>query len=573
MDLQNDTMRKSSLLMADGLVAATAAAANNSVTAPSVAASTRAALRGDAHATRLLELARQLGPGLPLFATGGLQLRRNLLQGLGVHAHRAPIPPGGCGQAMARQLVGSPHDLQRLQGLAHRQAAPGQHSIELVIHGTSDICDHGVVQRQGLLELPVVHASLHQARVDLNVGAEAMLLAEALDHLEGLRQAPGVAQDLHQDAQGVVRGRDSAGPHLVQHLQRLVHPMLLRAAVQDGVVHDFVRLELAVLLHLRQDVEGPVHVTLHAVALDDSGVRDDVWLHASLRHVFQQLRGAAHGVRLGASIKHRVVGDGVARDAAGPHLLVHDEDLLHAPRDCEALQDCGVDHGVDAAATLLVLHLLPHQVPRFLGLVVYDQSLGQAAQGNGCGLHTLLLHFRPELLHAVHIACLAVGLDHGTVGWRRELHEATPLPVSLHQLRKQIHLLDADASLDDRREKHFVDGFLDAVNELDDATQIGRLRVARQGLQDDGACHRVRFHACCLHLLHHTPHATAVLRHDLVMQQLVICDLVGTQAARSHLLDEVPGLLGLAARQVGLQQRVVTHGIHDAQTLHLLEVR
>mmetsp|Transcript_77170 Transcript_77170/g.249979 ORF Transcript_77170/g.249979 Transcript_77170/m.249979 type:complete len:347 (+) Transcript_77170:544-1584(+) len=343
-------------------------------------------------------------------------------------------------------------------------------------------------------------------------------------------------QDLHQDAQGVVRRRDSAGPHLVQHLQSLVYPMLLRTAVQDGVVHDFVRLELAVLLHLRQDVEGPVHVTLHTVALDDSGIRDDVWLHASLRHVFQQLRGAAHCVRLGASIKHRVVGDGVARDAAGPHLLVHDEDLLHAPRDCEALQDCGVDHGVDAAATLLVLHLLPHQVPRFLGLVVYDQSLGQAAQGNGCGLHTLLLHFRPELLHAVHIACLAVGLDHGTVSRRRKVHEAAPLPVALHEFRKQIHLLDADASLDDRGEQHLVNGFLDVVDELNDAPQFGRLREACQRLQDDGACHRVRFYACLLHLLHHTPHAPAVLRHDLGMQQLVVRDLVGTQATRSHLL-------------------------------------
>mmetsp|Transcript_64363 Transcript_64363/g.181495 ORF Transcript_64363/g.181495 Transcript_64363/m.181495 type:complete len:319 (-) Transcript_64363:2013-2969(-) len=318
--------------MADGLLAATAAAANNRMTAPSVAA-----LRGDSHATRLLEPARQLRPGLPLFATGGLQLRRNLLQGLGVHAHGAPIPPGGCGQAVARQLVGSPHDLQRLQGLAHLQAAPGQHNIELVIHGTADICDHGVVQRQGLLELPVVHASLHQARVDLNVGAEAMLLAEALDHLEGLGQTAGMTQDLHQDAQGVVRRPDAARLHLVEHLQGVLDTVLLRAAIQDGVVHDLVRLELTILLHLRQDMEGTVDIALDTISLDNRGVRDDVRLDAGRGHVLEELRCTAHGAALGASIQHGVVGDGVTRDALAAHLLVDSEDLVDALGDREAL--------------------------------------------------------------------------------------------------------------------------------------------------------------------------------------------------------------------------------------------
>mmetsp|Transcript_77175 Transcript_77175/g.250005 ORF Transcript_77175/g.250005 Transcript_77175/m.250005 type:complete len:347 (+) Transcript_77175:544-1584(+) len=345
-----------------------------------------------------------------------------------------------------------------------------------------------------------------------------------------------MTQDLHQDAQGVVRRPDAARLHLVEHLQGVLDTVLLRAAIQDGVVHDLVRLELTILLHLRQDMEGTVDIALDTISLDNRGVRDDVRLDTGRGHVLEELRCTAHGAALGASIQHGVVGDGVTRDALAAHLLVDSEDLVDALGDREALQHGGIDHGVDAAAPLLVLHLLAYQLPGLIGLVVDDQGFGQATQGDGGGLHAPLLHLRPELLDALHVASLAVGLDHGTVSRRRKVHEAAPLPVALHEFRKQIHLLDADASLDDRGEQHLVNALLNVVDELDDAPQIGRLRVARQRLQDNGACHRVRLHACLLHLLHHTPHAPAVLRHDLGMQQLVVRDLVGTQATRSHLL-------------------------------------
>mmetsp|Transcript_36862 Transcript_36862/g.118847 ORF Transcript_36862/g.118847 Transcript_36862/m.118847 type:complete len:362 (+) Transcript_36862:544-1629(+) len=359
-------------------------------------------------------------------------------------------------------------------------------------------------------------------------------------------------QDLHQDAQGVVRGRDTAGLHLIQHFQRLVHTVLLRATVQNGVVHDLVRLELTILLHLRQDMEGTVDIALDTISLDNRGVRDDVRLDTGRGHVLEELRCTAHGAALGASIQHGVVGDGVTRDALAAHLLVDSEDLVDALGDREALQHGGIDHGVDAAAPLLVLHLLAYQLPGLIGLVVDDQGFGQATQGDGGGLHAPLLHLRPELLDALHVASLAVGLDHGAVGRRREVHEAALLAVALHEVGEEIHLLDADARFDDGGEEHLVDGLLDVLDEADDAAEIFGLRVVREGLQDDGARDRVRVDARGLHLLDEAPHPAAVLRHDLRVQQLVVRDFVGEQAASRHLLHEGAGLLGLATGEVGL---------------------
>mmetsp|Transcript_39085 Transcript_39085/g.83169 ORF Transcript_39085/g.83169 Transcript_39085/m.83169 type:complete len:712 (+) Transcript_39085:298-2433(+) len=484
----------------------------------------------------------------------------------------ATIATSGMGQSATRQLEGSTHDINGLQGLSQLEASTDQNRVELVVDGATDISDHGVVEGHGTLQLPVVDAGLHQASVDLNVGSEIVLLAEALNEFESLAQATGVTQNLDQDAQRVIGRRNSRGLHLLQDLQGVLHAVLLGAAIQDAVVHDLVRAEFAVLLHLLQDMEGPVHVALQAIALDDGGVGDDVRLHAGLGHVLQEVGGPAHGTGFGTCIQHGVVGDGVAGNFVGSHLVVDGEDLVQVFDHSKSLQNRGVDHGVDAASKLLAVHLLPDQLPGLLGLVVHDQGLGQAAQSDGGGLHTLFLHLRPKLHDALGVTSLSVGLDHGAVGGGRELDAGALLSEALHEFGEDVEVLDADAGLHHRGEEDLVDGVLQVLDEAAHATEVRHLGVAHQGLQDDGAGDGVGLHTSGLHLLHDAPHAAAVLGHHGRVEELVVGDLVGAEALAVHLLHEVPGLLGLPAAQKPLQQGVVAHGVQDLQLLHLLEV-
>mmetsp|Transcript_60427 Transcript_60427/g.174343 ORF Transcript_60427/g.174343 Transcript_60427/m.174343 type:complete len:763 (+) Transcript_60427:578-2866(+) len=380
-------------------------------------------------------------------------------------------------------------------------------------------------------------------------------------------------QQLHKDAEGIVRRGHACVLHLLERLEGVVDAVLLRASVEDGIVHDLVRRELSIAFHLLQDVEGAVDIPFDAVALDDGGVGDDVRLHAALRHVLEELRGPGHGARLRASVQHRVVRNRVARDALGPHLLVADEDLVDALRHGEALEHCGVDHGVDASTSLFVLELLVDQLPSLVRLVVHHERLHHAAQGDRGGFHAVLLHLVPQLRDPESVPGLTVGLDHGAVRGSGEVHEAALVPVPAHQVREEVQLLDADAGLDHRGEEHLVDRLLDVLDQSHDTAHILGVGVHRERLQEDGARHGVRLHAGALHLLENAPHAATVLGDHLRVKQLVEGDLVGLQAAAAHLFDQGPRLVGMTPGEVHLQHRVVPNDVDEVQLLHLFEVR
>merc|ERR1740121_1110727 len=253
-----------------------------------ISTATRSTQITQAHPSLLLQIQSELCNGLLLLSGTCLQPRRDLLESAQVHTHwRAPA--GWESKAMARQLVGSPHHLGCLHWVMQLQTASCQHGIELVVHPAALICKHGIMQRQRFLQAAVQNACLHKASVDLHVRAKPVFGAHVLNHLEGLVQTPRMPQQLHQDAQRVIRRDHSVRLHLIQDAKGILNSVLLGAAVQNGIVHDLIRGKLVVLLHLLKDVKGTVDISFGAITLHEGRICNDVWLNAGLCHVLQEL--------------------------------------------------------------------------------------------------------------------------------------------------------------------------------------------------------------------------------------------------------------------------------------------
>ena len=60
------------------------------------------------------------------------------------------------------------------------------------------------------------HARLGEARAHLDIGTKNVLVAQILNQLKGLVQAPCVTQELHHDAVRVVGGSNARRSHLVE---------------------------------------------------------------------------------------------------------------------------------------------------------------------------------------------------------------------------------------------------------------------------------------------------------------------------------------------------------------------
>mmetsp|Transcript_45720 Transcript_45720/g.115260 ORF Transcript_45720/g.115260 Transcript_45720/m.115260 type:complete len:204 (+) Transcript_45720:241-852(+) len=203
---------------------------------------------------------------------------------------------------MPRKLVGHSHQLDGLMWLMHVQAPSYECRIEFLVDRMSDLGDNRIVEAESAIQLFVHDASLCQARVDLDVRAETVLLTQLLHHLECLRYPMGVPQHLHEDAERVVRRGDAHRLHLFEYSQGVVCPVLLRTPIQDGVVHNLIRWEIALALHVVQNLECPVDITFGTVTLHDRRVCDDVGRHGGCRHILKQPRHVSHAAGLRTSI-------------------------------------------------------------------------------------------------------------------------------------------------------------------------------------------------------------------------------------------------------------------------------
>mmetsp|Transcript_72757 Transcript_72757/g.101126 ORF Transcript_72757/g.101126 Transcript_72757/m.101126 type:complete len:414 (+) Transcript_72757:595-1836(+) len=412
---------------------------------------------------------------------------------------------------------------------------------------------------------------MDKAGVNLDVGLQPVLRAEILDHLHCLTKAPSVAKQLHKDAQGVVAGLNARCLHLLQQTQCLADIALLGAAIQDRVVHDLVRQEVAVPPHLLENTQGALHITVQAIALDDRGVGDDVRLDVGFSHVFQKQRSLLHRIALRTGIQHGVVGDSVAGNIVISHFLVHSKHFVNPLGNCKALQHGRVYHGVDHAFAVIILQLVLDELPGLLSLLVNHQSLHHAADSDSRRLHIVALQLRPEFTDLMEVTGLAKGFDHGPVDRSRDVLKKALHLISANEVGEAVQPLDSDAGFDDRRKENFIDGLLHAVNQAQNPSQVCLSGMLRQGLQEDRAGDQVRLEAGLEHLVHNAPHTRAISSSDFRIQELVVGDLVGCQPARSHLLYETPCLTQAAGGQVALENRVVADNIHEAELLHLLK--
>mmetsp|Transcript_46407 Transcript_46407/g.75438 ORF Transcript_46407/g.75438 Transcript_46407/m.75438 type:complete len:223 (-) Transcript_46407:718-1386(-) len=164
--------------------------------------------RSDIHAL-LLKVLAELIKGCLLLLTAGSQLREDLLECPGVHTN-SPCRPTEAG---ARKPVGGTDHLYSLHRLMVLQAALGQNSVELVVHGAA-FCHHGLVNGQCFLKALVLKAGMNQTSVDLNVWSKPVLLADILHHLKGHGQASRVSKHFHQNAKRIVGGLDACQVHL-----------------------------------------------------------------------------------------------------------------------------------------------------------------------------------------------------------------------------------------------------------------------------------------------------------------------------------------------------------------------
>mmetsp|Transcript_8650 Transcript_8650/g.24110 ORF Transcript_8650/g.24110 Transcript_8650/m.24110 type:complete len:308 (+) Transcript_8650:88-1011(+) len=274
-------------------------------------------------ATNVLQISGQRRQGVYLLPTSRLQLCNDFLQS-------SPLHPDVCGfrhgQA-AGEVVRCAHDICSLQGLVHLKTTPRQGSVKLVVCDAL-VRDHLVVQLECALKTTIYDTSLHEACVHLHVQTKSVSLTQVVNHVERHIQATRVAQELHEDTECVVRRADTLDLHLIQDPQGILDSVLLRASVQDRVVHDFIRKKLFITPHLLEHAEGPIHVSLQTVPLDESRIRYDVWLNARLLHVLEEARCTVHRAALRTSVKQGVVRYGVAQDALALHVCVCSKNLV-----------------------------------------------------------------------------------------------------------------------------------------------------------------------------------------------------------------------------------------------------
>mmetsp|Transcript_2446 Transcript_2446/g.5754 ORF Transcript_2446/g.5754 Transcript_2446/m.5754 type:complete len:622 (+) Transcript_2446:669-2534(+) len=325
-------------------------------------------------------------------------------------------------------------------------------------------------------------------------------------------------------------------------------------------------------LHLLEQCEALVDVPSHTVALYNGGVGDNVWMHrrVAVAHVLQETRHFMHHAAARQGVEHGVEGNGVAGDATLLHLLVDGHNLVVLPGHGEALDDGGVNHSVDKVALIFLEPGIIHDTPGIADVVIRDQSLHHAAQGDSSELHLLRRHVPPELLHRGHVLSLAKGLHHAAVGGAGDLGEVLLLQ-QLEALPQQLEVPAADARVREGAEEHLVHGHLALLDQRQDLRELPALRARRDALQENAAGDRAGGEGLALHLLHDAPSAGAVALAHHGIQQGVIGHAAGHEPRLVHLGEGAQGAAGVAARQVAFHEGVVAHHVDQLLFLHLLE--
>mmetsp|Transcript_80612 Transcript_80612/g.207493 ORF Transcript_80612/g.207493 Transcript_80612/m.207493 type:complete len:600 (+) Transcript_80612:107-1906(+) len=469
------------------------------------------------------------------------------------------------------QAQGSTHQARRLLIQALLDARTHQDRVGAVV-GLHALLDHLLKGRHAPRQVPVGNASLDEIGVHVDVGPNPVLPREVLHQAERIVQFTGAVHELHQQREREVARRHALGLHARQQAKALLNEVVLRAAVEQRVVHDLVRLQLRILLHLFQDLEATLDVAGLAVALDHGAVGDEVGLDVMRLHVLEDRRHAVHAPAARAGVDERVVGDDGEVHVALEHLVIDRPDTVHLLLAREALEHRAVDHRVQRiAAALVLLHLVDEFVGA-LRVAVTDDSLDHAAERDACGADVAAAHLLPATPDTIDVPGVAIRLDQAPKSVRAVDGEALRTLQLLQLLGQEVRLADAHAGLHHRGQEHLVHGLVHVADQLHGVQNLLLAGASVQALEQDGASHLVRLHPRRLHLLDDGPDLLTLHRraprHEAI-DQLVEGDAVRLQALAAHLLHEGARLVEALLLQVRLDEGIVRYDVIETHLLDL----
>mmetsp|Transcript_100973 Transcript_100973/g.179151 ORF Transcript_100973/g.179151 Transcript_100973/m.179151 type:complete len:209 (+) Transcript_100973:193-819(+) len=199
----------------------------------------------------------------------------------------------------------------------------------------------------------------------MNVQLEAVLLGKLITNVESPLNlvAATAAGHLHKHREREICRAHSLLLHLLEQPHAAVVKTLTRTAVEEGVVHDLIWFELSGPAHIVKHFERLLEPIRLAVAFDDGTVGDNADLEALPIDLLQEHWDASHVAAPGASVNQCVERHQRELHLALDHLVIDSPNAVETPLVSETLQDRPVDNGIHQVTSLLIFrHFLDHVV-------------------------------------------------------------------------------------------------------------------------------------------------------------------------------------------------------------------
>merc|ERR1719272_192399 len=203
---------------------------------------------------------------------------------------------------------------------------------------------------------------------------------------KGLFQPPCSVHELHKDGQCEVAGNHTFSLHLFKKFQALITHVVLCTSIKQGIVHDLIRLQLSIFLHLVQDQESSVDVAILAMSLEHCAVCDHIGPHSVSLHISQNALKVIHATATCTCINQCVVHDNGQLNFPLVDFGINCQSAIHLLLAREALEHGTIDDGVECGtAALTFLHLVDKVIGAFSVPIAHD-CLHHAPEGDACWL-------------------------------------------------------------------------------------------------------------------------------------------------------------------------------------------
>mmetsp|Transcript_94164 Transcript_94164/g.115288 ORF Transcript_94164/g.115288 Transcript_94164/m.115288 type:complete len:207 (-) Transcript_94164:226-846(-) len=170
-----------------------------------------------------------------------------------------------------------------------------------------------------------------------------------------------------------------------------VDPLVLGAAIKDGVVHDSIMMH-STFLHAAQDFHCLVEVSFHCIAFYNRGVGNAIWFATIFRHGFHNEEHLIHISNSGLCINKGIARRCVHLHPIVAHLMPQRHSALRLPGGREALNEDGAQNGVGLQGAVF------EELHGFIHLVVAHESIEHTSKNDVVGFQaSLTLHLIPEV--------------------------------------------------------------------------------------------------------------------------------------------------------------------------------